>query len=166
MPRDTKRQGRVVPIMINMVRVWPALRGAALLFVVPTGLILQTGMAGQDPTPPADGPMDAASRDLLDRVRRHMLDTLAQQPNYTCLETVQRSNRAGKEKEFRLLDTVRLEVALVNGKEMFAWPGSKQFEDADMRAFVPTGMFGNGDFGLYAKAVFGGQSTEFAYKGE
>jgi hypothetical protein len=103
---------------------------------------------------------------LLQRVRAHMVETLARQPDYTCLETVQRSNRAGKEKEFRLLDTVRLEVALVDGREMFAWPGSKQFEDSDMRAFVPTGMFGNGDFGLYARAVFAGRSTEFEHKGE
>jgi hypothetical protein len=129
--------------MINMARVWLALFGAALQ------------MAAQDETGA-----------LLQRVRAHMVETLARQPDYTCLETVERSIRSGKEKEFRLLDTVRLEVALVNGREMFAWPGSKQFEDTDMRAFVPTGMFGNGDFGLYAKAVFGGRSTEFEYKGE
>jgi hypothetical protein len=49
---------------------------------------------------------------------------------------------------------------------MFAWPGSKQFEDTDLRHFVPTGMFGTGDFGLYAKTVFGGRSTQFEYKGE
>ncbi len=126
-----------------MARVWLALCGAALQ------------AAAQD-----------ASASLLQRVRAHMVETLARQPNYTCLETVERSNRAGKEKQFRLLDTVRLEVALVDRTEMFAWPGSKQFEDTDVRAFVPTGMFGNGEFGLYANAVFGGRSTEFEYKGE
>jgi hypothetical protein len=134
--------------MINMVRVWLALCGAALQLAAQDGASIEQRSA------------------LLARVRAHMLETLAQQPNYTCLETVERSNRSGKEKEFRLLDTVRLEVALVEGREMFAWPGSKQFEDADMRAFVPTGMFGNGDFGLYAKEVFGGRTTEFEYKGE
>lgn len=103
---------------------------------------------------------------LLNAVRAHMLDTLARQPNYTCLETVERAYRSGKEKEFRLEDTVRLEVALVDGTEMFAWPGSKQFEDTDIRTFVPTGMFGSGDFGLYAKSVFAGRLTEFEYKGE
>ena len=129
--------------MDTMARVWLALCGAALQ------------AAAQD-----------ASASLLQRVRAHMVETLARQPNYTCLETVERSNRAGKEKQFRLLDTVRLEVALVDRTEMFAWPGSKQFEDTDVRAFVPTGMFGNGEFGLYANAVFGGRSTEFEYKGE
>ncbi len=139
--------------MINMVRVWVALCGAAL------HALAQNGTAAQDGT--AEG-----ATALLARVKAHMVETLARQPNYTCLETVERSNRAAKEKEFRLQDTVRLEVALVDRREMFAWPGSKQFEDTDMRAFVPTGMFGYGDFGLYANAVFGGRSTEFEYKGE
>jgi hypothetical protein len=149
---------RSVPIMSNMARAWLALCGAALQLA---GQGAQDGAHSQDGVFVKDG---AAA--LLARVRAHMLDTLARQPNYTCLETVERSNRTGKEKEFRLQDTVRLEVALVNGKEMFAWPGSKQFEDTDLRAFVPTGMFGNGDFGLYANTVFGGRSTEFEFKGE
>jgi hypothetical protein len=49
---------------------------------------------------------------------------------------------------------------------MFAWPGSKQFQDTDLRDFIPTGMYGSGEFALYAKAVFGGRTTEFEYKGE
>ena len=76
-----------------------------------------------------------------------MVEMLARQPNYTCLESVERSVRGGKDREYRTVDTVRLEVALVDNKEMFAWPGSKEFEDTDIRTFVPTGMFGNGDFG-------------------
>jgi hypothetical protein len=95
-----------------------------------------------------------------------MVEMLARQPNYTCLESVERSVRGGKDREYRTVDTVRLEVALVDNKEMFAWPGSKEFEDTDIRTFVPTGMFGNGDFGLYAHTVFGGKATEFEYKGE
>jgi len=134
---------RRAPIISNMARVWLALCGAALQLA-----------AQDDPT------------SLLQRVRTHMVDTLARQPNYTCLETVERSNRAGKEKEFRLLDTVRLEVALVTGEKCSPGRGPKQFEDTDLRAFVPTGMFGNGDFGLYANSVFGGRLTEFEYKGE
>jgi hypothetical protein len=125
-----------------MVRVWLALCVAALK------------VAAQDN--PAT---------LLQNVRAHMLETLARQPNYTCLETVERGVRGSKEKLFRLEDVVRLEVALVDGREMFAWPGSKQFEDADMRDFVPAGMFGSGEFGLYTKSVFGGRSTEFEYYG-
>ena len=62
---------------------------------------------------------------LLARIRTHMLETLERQPNYTCVETVERSRRAAAARRFQLQDTLRLEVALVEGHEMFGWPGSK-----------------------------------------
>lgn len=115
------------------------------------------------------GAFSASAQDggtQLAMVRSHMTEVLAPQPNYTCLETVERAARGSREKVFRILDTVKLEVALVDGREMFAWPGSKQFEDTDMRHFVPSGMFGNGDFGLYAKAIFAGRSTRVVLAGQ
>ncbi len=109
---------------------------------------------------------DAALNALLARVRAHMVATLAKQPNYTCLETIERSSRGARDKDFHIDDVVKLEVALVNGSEMFAWPGSKQFEDTDIRHFVPTGMFGNGDFGLYANTVFAAPFNQFEFQGQ
>src|ERR1700747_3333399 len=91
---------------------------------------------------------------LLNRIRDHMSQILRRQPNYTCLETVERARRAGAGGKFQTEDLLRIEVALVDGKEMFAWPGSKQFEDRDLREFVPSGMFGSGDFALHARIVF------------
>ncbi len=63
------------------------------------------------------------SQELLDRLRTHMTEVLKQQPNFTCLETVERSIRGVREGRFRVLDRVRLEVALVDRKEIFAFPG-------------------------------------------
>jgi hypothetical protein len=99
---------------------------------------------------------------LLNRLRAHMAETLATQPNYTCVESIERASLGQREDVYRVRDVVRLEVALVDHKEMFAWPGSKEFEDASLRTFVPTGMFGNGYFGLYAGAVFEDPRTGFA----
>src|SRR6516162_5918097 len=73
---------------------------------------------------------------LLAKIRLHMMETLTRQPNYTCLETVERSRRDASTRKYRLEDTLRIEVALVDGKEMFAWPGSKQFEDRDFRDMI------------------------------
>ena len=101
----------------------------------------------------------------LERVRAHMMQTLASQPNYTCLETVERSHHDRGAAKFEPIDTVRMEVALVNGKEMFGWPGSKQFEDTDIRKFIPSGMFGTGDFALHARIVFGSQMPVFEPQG-
>ena len=66
----------------------------------------------------------------------------------------------------RIEDTLRLEVALVDGKEMFAWPGSKQFEDRDLSDLVATGMFGNGNFAIYARILFLSNVAVFEDRGE
>ena len=103
---------------------------------------------------------------LLARIKLHMMETLVRQPDYTCLETVERSRRDASTRKYRLEDTLRIEVALVDHKEMFAWPGSKQFEDKEIRELVPTGAFGTGDFALHARSVFGGNAASFEARGE
>src|SRR5579871_192971 len=102
----------------------------------------------------------------LERIRAHMMQTLASQPNYTCLETVDRSRKEKNARAYQPVDTLRMEVGLVNGKEMFGWPGAKQFEDRDIREFIPTGMFGTGDFALHARLVFGTNVPTFESRGE
>jgi hypothetical protein len=102
---------------------------------------------------------------LLAKIRLHMVENLQHQPNYTCVETVERSNRTGASRKFQLNDTLRLEVALVDGKEMFGWPGAKKFEDTDLRTIVPTGAIGNGNFALHARAIFHGSAAQFDYRG-
>lgn len=95
----------------------------------------------------------ARGADVLTQIRDQMREILLRQPDYTCTETIERSRQVTGSRS-RIEDTLRLEVALVNGKEMFAWPGSKQFEDHEMDDLVATGMFGNGNFALYARTLF------------
>jgi hypothetical protein len=103
---------------------------------------------------------------LLAEVREKMLDLLTNQPNYTCLETVERTRQAPGG-GYQVDDTLRLEVALVDSKEMFAWPGAKQFEDQDIRQLVSTGMFGNGNYGIYLRMLFmASGGPDFVYGGE
>ena len=102
---------------------------------------------------------------LLPRIRAKMTDVLLRQPDYTCTETVERSQQTSGGRP-RVSDTLRLEVALVDGKEMFAWPGSKQFEDRKLKDLVSTGMFGNGNFALYARILFLGNVASFEDRGE
>lgn len=102
---------------------------------------------------------------LLARAKTHAQETLQKQPNYTCLETVERSERLLPAKRFRLVDTLRLEVALVDGKELFAWPGAKKFEKSDPRDIITHGAFGNGNFASFAKAVFQTSAPTFTFRG-
>jgi hypothetical protein len=120
-------------------------------------------LAAQPQEPPGALPPEL---DLLTRIRLHMLEQLQRQPNYTCVETVERSRRAGATRKFQLQDTLRLEVALVDGKEMFAWPGSRNFEDTDLRNMVTTGAIGNGNFALHARSIFEGRTATFEYRGK
>src|SRR5258706_13388334 len=100
----------------------------------------------------------SADLELLTKIRFHELDQLRGQPNYTCVETVERSQRAASTRKYTLLDTLRLEVALVGPKELFAWPGAKKFEDMELSDMVGRGAIGNGAFALHARAVFEGRS--------
>jgi hypothetical protein len=101
----------------------------------------------------------------LSRIRNQMVDQLRRQPNYTCVETVERSARSGPKKTFQLRDTLRLEVALADGKEMFAWPGAKKFEATDLSDMVKDGAIGNGNFATFARAIFQTSVAMFTYKG-
>jgi hypothetical protein len=114
----------------------------------------------------ADGTAAPERSELLARIRIHAIANLERQPNYTCTETMERAHRLNSSHKFQLLDTVRLEVALVDGKEMFGWPGARKFEDMDLRNFVSQGAIGNGNFAIHARAIFHGGAARFEYRGD
>jgi len=101
----------------------------------------------------------------LARIKVHMGANLQGLPNYTCTQTIERSRRLPRSRRFELQDTLRLEVALVEGKELFSWPGSGRFEDKEMRDLVGNGTFGNGNFAIHARSVFLSNAPRFSYEG-
>ena len=102
---------------------------------------------------------------LLGKIRARVQDNLRGQPNYTCTQTVERSRRAARSNKFTLIDTLRLEVALVNGREMHSWPGAEKFEERDLVEWAGGGTIGNGDFALFARAVFLSGAGSMIYAG-
>jgi hypothetical protein len=121
------------------------MRGAAALILC----LAASALAGQS------GANENVSPEmvLLGRIRLRIAENLNGLPNYTCTQTIERSRRRSSSRKFEMLDTVRLEVALVDGKELFSWPGADRFEEHDLGEMVG-GTIGNGDFALFAKAVF------------
>ena len=103
---------------------------------------------------------------LLSRIKRHMAQVLSRQPNYTCLETIERSFRTPKAKRFQLQDALNLEVAVVEGKELYSWPGEREFKERDLREFAPTGAIANGSFAIHAHSVFITGTPQIKYIGE
>jgi hypothetical protein len=138
--------------------------GRNLLLVFTFGLLplVFSRLAAQDLAPEVVAPEMVQ----LGRIRGHMRDVLSHIPNYTCVETMERTRRVGPAHQFQMQDVLRMEVALVEGKEMFAWPGSKKFEHDDLRNLISSGTYGNGSFALFARAVFLSSAPVFNYRGE
>jgi hypothetical protein len=105
-------------------------------------LAITAAAAGQ---PPDEGQLAR----FQDKIRRDMTTI----PNYTCLETIERSRRAPP-LDFMPAGTVRLEVSIVAGKELFAKPGARRFEDREVASLVPGGAIGTGMFATFARELF------------
>jgi hypothetical protein len=90
----------------------------------------------------------------LARIKNHMGANLLNLPNYTCQQTTERSLRRPPRRRYELIDTLRLEVALVGGKELYSWPGERSFEDRNLQDLVGGGTTGTGAYALHARSVF------------
>ena len=121
---------------------------------------LTLGLSAQ---PQADLPPELRT---LARIKARMKDMLSRQPNYTCSEQVERTHRGvpGEKDDFQ--DVLRIEVAFVNGKELYSWPGEGKFEERDITTLVREGPIGNGYFALFTNSVFAGNAPVFHYAGE
>lgn len=104
---------------------------------------------------------------LLSRIKAKAAENLQRLPNYTCLQTIDRARRSPHGRRFEALDTLRLEVALVGGKELFSWPGAGRFEERGIGEIVgPGAAIGNGSFALHARSVFMSRAPTFMHIGE
>ena len=110
--------------------------------------------------------------------------SLEAQPNHACRMIVRRA-RIGKkacdrelklarksgEERFEatlppdLTDTVELEVAVIDGKELYAFPGSPRFEERGLSAIVGFGTIGTGDFNTHARSIFINSNARTEYVG-
>ena len=92
---------------------------------------------------------------LYNRARAYMADILANQPNYTCLETIDRSEQGKAKAKFEVIDSLRFEVAFVDKRELYAWPGAKKFDDTSILDMVPEGAaIATGAFAGHAQYLF------------
>jgi hypothetical protein len=102
---------------------------------------------------------------LLAAIRQKMRENLAHLPNYTCRLTIERSTRPAGSRRYRPVDTVHMEVGLVAGTELYAWPGQK-FESQRLDEMMPAGgAVGTGDFALHVHSIFVADAATFRYAG-
>jgi hypothetical protein len=119
---------------------------------------------------------------LFDRARTKVLANLDRTPRYTCIENINRRVRrtlrtrnacsgavTGGAADSGLVlwrDRLRLDVAIINGTETFAWAGARQFETEDVDKLVGGGATETGDFAGFLGSVFGNEARNFRYTGE
>ena len=101
----------------------------------------------------------------LNVIKEKILAALAELPNYTCTETVDRSRKRALDRKFEPLDRVRVEIAVVGHNELFGWPGSRQIVERDVTRMVP-GFIGSGDFAMHVRELFVRPEAEFVPVGE
>jgi hypothetical protein len=103
----------------------------------------------------AQKPSSELPKELLDlvQIKQKMPQNLTHLPDFTCVETMQRSRKTVDAAEFSLVDSLKLEVLYSGNKELHAWPGSRTFEERNPR-FADSGMFSDGEFASRAQGVF------------
>lgn len=98
------------------------------------------------------------------KIKTAIEENLTRLPNYTCTESIEQSERLLVEGKLKVtfLEKTRLEVAFVEGKELFGWPGAAKIDQPDVAKMIQ-GSIGNGYFGLFPKTIFLVPSTTFQY---
>ncbi len=134
----------------------------AVAILVVTLALASAGQQSSDPT------------DVLLRTRERLLADLARMPRYTCVQTITRkyyqapshfrqpscatliAQHESRKHELSLRgwDRLRLEVALVNRSNVFAWVGSPRFTDDTLEQLAGRGPLGSGDFGTFLAEIF------------
>lgn len=121
----------------------------------------------------AQGPAD-----LLRRIRLNVAEQLSQSANYTCTETLDRSyyrnngfgmaiggpDAVAVPKNELFEDRLRLDVAVSEGKEIYAWHGADRFSTSDLTDIVRHGPISTGQFVGYLRNIFITPGIEFTYR--
>ena len=101
---------------------------------------------------------------LLAHIRQRAASDFAHTPNFTCRESIQRfRGRPGK--PLKRVDTVQVEVANIDGRELFAWPGERHFEERTIMDMVGSGLVSDGEYIVDAHNVLLGGAARITYHG-
>ncbi len=111
--------------------------------------------------------------ELYIRVRQRVIDNIARLPNYTCVQTITRSvygtaspskhpskcdeivrNREAHTPPLIDWDRLRVDVAIADKHEVYAWVGAARFEEGDLSKLVGGGQTTMGDFGSLVLSIF------------
>lgn len=146
-------------------------------------------------TPPPSPYLEEEVRHLIG-IQNRMRVSLEQLPNYTCRMEIRRAHLGAKAREkiaeqlekqegrilrapddaqFELAnvdipldaaDTVALEVAIIDRKELYAFPDSARFEERPLASMIGHGTIATGSFAGHARNIFVNGRARTTYVGE
>src|SRR5260370_10312213 len=102
---------------------------------------------------------------LLARTRQQMTQSLLHLPDYTCVATAHRSVQKPGHADFKVVDTLRYEIAHAGVSELWSWPGASKFEDKPVVAMIGSGAISQGEFSSHARSVFMGGYANAKFEG-
>jgi hypothetical protein len=103
----------------------------------------------------------AADENLLARVRKQVFSNLERLPDYTCLQSIDRTVR--KLPLPADVDRLRFEVAYVGGRELLSWPGERKFLERRLEEMSKrNGAMAFGDFAIHVRRLFGAADAVFS----
>ena len=108
----------------------------------------------------------AGSDDPISKIRFKVAERTARIPNYTCLETIERSWYASDVPGSLIRDRMRFEVSVVEGIEQFAWPGGGPLDIYERQIILGRGLTKTGDFAGFLSAIFAPDAATFTPVGE
>jgi hypothetical protein len=100
----------------------------------------------------------------LARIQRQMTAELKRLPNYTCLETIERYS-AAEGRKVKPYDRIRINVAIVEGKELYSWPGARTFDERSLASMINNGFISDGDFAAMARNIFVNRNANITFVG-
>ncbi len=125
--------------------------------------------------------------EVLAHARDSLMERMKRLPNYTCVQTVDRSYLRRPKKrqpapscsqmhtesethaytpQLYLTDRLRLDVKVSHGNEIGSWVGASQFDSQSIFDLVGSGPFGTGALGTFLSDIFARGSARFEYHGE
>ncbi len=105
---------------------------------------------------PGEGPGEA----LLAAMRAEVLKSTQAAPNHTCLLQVHRVQEKASLGQ-KMEEYARLEVAYLDGRERYSWPGAASFREDELRDILVMGLSGSGSFAEHIKSVVLGTDTVY-----
>ncbi|MCC6263263.1 MAG: hypothetical protein IT169_06770 [Bryobacterales bacterium] len=86
-------------------------------------------------------------------IRDAMRTRIKQLGDYTCIQNITRFEKAQGAEQERPLDTIRMQVTALGGRESYSWPGSAN-ASGHPSDLLRTGLLGTGAFQGFIRALF------------